>query len=135
MVSKTLIKVLTTQMRVSVCRPNLKERAIHIQKRNIKGSAPKVINQDISLLIVWILRVQSICQSSSRGLIDNTENIQTSNGPRIFCRLTLVVIEVGGNGNYGILDRLVQVKLSILLQSGENHRRNFFGGKALSLAL
>jgi hypothetical protein len=79
--------------------------------------------------------VEAVCQSGRGGLVHNTENIETSDSSSVLGGGTLSVVEVGGNGNNSVLDRLAEVALRYLLHLTQNHGGNLFGGEGLLLAV
>ena len=46
--------------------------------------------------------VEAICDCSSSGLVDNTENGKTDGGSSILSRLSLRVVKVSGHGYDGV---------------------------------
>ena len=57
------------------------------------------------------LLVQTISNSSSSGLVDDSKHIETRDGSSILGSLALRVIEVGWHGNNSICDILQQTKI------------------------
>lgn len=55
------------------------------------------------------LFVQTICDSSSSRLVDDTEDVEARNRPCIFGGLTLRVIKVRRNGHDSVYDSLEQM--------------------------
>lgn len=103
-----------------------------------------------------MLLVQTIGNGGSGGFVDDTLNVQASNGTGVLGSLTLAwkikkildsakkfvemvpkltVVEVGGDGDNGVLDLGAQVALSNLLHLGKDHGGDFFGSELLGLAL
>jgi len=79
--------------------------------------------------------VEAVSQSGSGGLVHNTENIETSDSSGVLGGGTLSVVEVGGNGNDGVLDRLAKIALGHLLHLAQNHGGDLLGGEGLLLAV
>lgn len=69
-----------------------KHSAADIKKRNIESSPSQVEDQNI--LFRLGLTVETVSNSSSSRLVDDTKNIETRNGTGVFGGKTLGVIEV-----------------------------------------
>lgn len=76
-----------------------------------------------------------LSNSGSSWLVDDTENVQTSNSTGIFGGLTLGVVEVGGDSDDGILDIRAKEVFGRGFHLGENHGRDFFGREFLGFTL
>ena len=59
----------------------------------------------------------------------------TSDGSGVLGGLTLGVVEVSGDGDDGIGDRVAQISLGRFLHLGQDHGGNFFGIEGLVLVL
>ena len=79
--------------------------------------------------------VKTVSESGGGGLVDDTENVETSDSTGVLGGGTLSVVEVGWDGDDGVLDSLAKVALSDLLHLAENHGGDFFGGEGLVLAV
>ena len=114
------VKVLTTKVGVTVGRLNLENTLLDLQNGDIEGTTTKIVDGDntVSLLL------QTVGKSGSSGLVDDTENIETSNLTSVLGGLTLGVVEVGRNSNDSVLNRLAEVVLSSLLHLLEGETTN-----------
>jgi len=90
------------------------DTTLDVEKRHIEGTTTEVVDEDIPLL-VRLSRTKTVGDSGGGGLVDDTENVQASNGTGVLGGLTLVVVEVGGNGDDGLLDLHAELGLSNLL--------------------
>lgn len=91
-VDDALIEILTTEMGVTSGSQNLENALVDGQKRDIKGTTTKIVDNDLSLLLSL---VQTIGDSGGGGLVDNSEDVQTGNDTGILGSLALVVLWVG----------------------------------------
>ena len=125
---KVDIEVLTTEVSVTVGALYLEDALLDFQNGDIEGTTTKVIDGDnaVSLLL------QTVGESSSSGLVNDTEDVETGDLTGILGSLTLRVVEVGGNSDDSILDRLAQVVLSGLLHLLEDETTNL--GRRVLLA-
>jgi len=104
---------------VTICCLDLKDSILNGKERNIKGTTTKIENENISLSLV--LLVESIGNSSSSWLVDNTGNIESSNGSGIFGGLPLRVVEIGWDSDNSGAHALSKVSLSNFLHLDKNH--------------
>lgn len=95
MFQQVVVKVLTTQMCVTSRSFDGKYTTGDVQKGDIESSSSQVENENI--LLCACLTVQTVRNGRSSGLIDDTENIKTSDRTCIFSRKTLRVVEVSRN--------------------------------------
>ena len=110
------VEVLTTQVGVTVGGLDLEHTLLDLQNGDIESTTAKIVDGDntVSLLL------QTVGQSGSSGLVDDTQDVQTGDLTGVLGGLTLRVIEVGRNGNDGVLDGLAEVVLSSLLHLAED---------------
>jgi len=102
------VKVLASKMSVARCRLHLEDSILNGQDGNIECAAAEVKDEDVAFCAN--LLVEAVCDSGSRRLIDDTQNVQTRNRSGILCCLTLGVIEVSRNCHHRIRNRLQQMR-------------------------
>ena len=90
------------------------DTALNVEERHIEGTSAQVINQDVTLL-VGLASTETVSDSGSGGLVDDTEDVEASDGTGVLGGLPLVVVEVGGDGDDGLLDLLGELGLGNLL--------------------
>ena len=90
---------------------DLEDTVFNLEERNIKGSSTEIVYDDLAF---GSLLVKSIGNSCGGRLVDDSENIETGDDTGVFCSLSLVVVEIGRNGDNGVLDRFAKVALSDL---------------------
>ena len=73
MLQESIIEVLTTQVSVTSSSLDGEHTTADVEERNIEGSSSKIEDQNV--LLGLRLSVKTICDSSSSGLVDDTENI------------------------------------------------------------
>ena len=133
MVDQAVVKVLTTQVSVTSSRLNLEDTLLNSKKRNIKSTTTKVENQNVTLTLT--LLVKTVGDGSSSRLVDDTENVKTSNKTRVLSGLTLRVVEVSRDSDDSVVDSTTKESFSSFTHLGQDHSRNFFGSELLCLAL
>ena len=126
------------------------DTTLDVEKRHIESTTTKIVDEDVPLL-VRLSGTETVSDSGGGRLVDDTENVEASNGTGVLGGLTLVVVEVGGNGDDGLLDLLSELGLSDLLHLlillaiappcwcvrrsylDENHGRDLLGRELLGL--
>lgn len=93
-------------MSVAICSYHFKHTVVNGQQRHIKGSTTKIKHQDI---LFSLFLVHTISNCSSRGLVNDSHNIETSNGSSILGGLTLGIIEIGRHCDNRMSDFLAKV--------------------------
>jgi hypothetical protein len=131
---KGVVEVLSSQVRVTSGGLDGEDTSGDGKKRDIESSSSEIENED-DLLLLGLLGslTETVGDSSSGGLVDDTEDVETGDGSGILGRETLRVVEVGGNGYDGLLDGLAELGLSGLLEFTENHGGDLSGGESLLL--
>uniref|UniRef100_A0A914L717 Uncharacterized protein n=1 Tax=Meloidogyne incognita TaxID=6306 RepID=A0A914L717_MELIC len=115
-------------MSVTSSRLDLKNTIFNSQNRHIKSSTAQVKNQDVALALAFL--IQTISNSRSSWLVDDTQNIKSRNRSSILCGLALTVVKVGWHSDDSILNGLAQKCLSRFLHFSQNHCRNFLKTKS-----
>jgi hypothetical protein len=90
------------------------DTALDVEEGNIESSTTKVVDEDVPLLL-GLAGAETVGDSGGGRLVDDTEDVKTSDGTGVLGGLTLVVVEVGGDGDDGLLDLLTELGLSNLL--------------------
>jgi len=132
-VDQTVVEVFTTQVGVTGSGLDLEDTLLNGKERNIEGTTTKIEDQDVALTLD--LLVKTVGDGSSGGLVDNSENVETGDETGILGSLTLRIVEVGGDGDNSVVNRLAEVRLSSLTHLGEDHGGDLLGSEVLGLAL
>jgi hypothetical protein len=130
-----VVEVLTTKVRVTSGGLDGEDTTGDGEKGDIERSSSEVEDEN-DLLLLRLLGglTETVSDGSGGGLVDDTENIKTGDGSGVLGGETLGVVEVGGDGNDGLLDLLADLGLGGLLELGKNHRGDLGGGELLLLA-
>ncbi len=108
---------------------HLKDAVFNGQDGHIKGASAQVKDQDVAL---WSFAfVKAVGNGCRCGLVDDSQDIQSSDYSSVFSRLSLGVIEIGRNCDNCICHLLPQISLSNLLHLHQDHRGNLFRVKCL----
>jgi hypothetical protein len=77
-VKEGVVEVLTTKVGVTSGGLDGEDTAGDVEERNIEGTSTKIVDEDV--LLGRRLGVETVGDSGSGGLVDDTENIETSDG-------------------------------------------------------
>mmetsp|Transcript_25563 Transcript_25563/g.40389 ORF Transcript_25563/g.40389 Transcript_25563/m.40389 type:complete len:92 (+) Transcript_25563:1276-1551(+) len=91
MVDHAVIEVFPTEVSISGSGLHFENTILDCEERNIEGPATKIEDKHVLLALSSrpLFFVKTVGDSGSRGLVNDTENIETSNGTRILGCLTL----------------------------------------------
>lgn len=125
------VKVFATEVGITVGRLDLEDTVLNLENGDIESTTSKIVdgNDAVSRL------VKTVGKGSSGGLVDDTEDVEASNLTSVLGSLTLGVVEVGRDGDDGILNGLAHVGLSGLLHLAENETTDLRGRVLLALGL
>jgi len=112
---------------------DLKDTLLDGKKRNIEGSSSQVEDENVSLAID--LLVKTVGNGSGSWLVNDSENVETGDKTGVLGGLTLRVVEVGWDGNDGVVDGSTEVGLSSLSHLHQDHGGDLFWCELLLLAL
>mmetsp|Transcript_7182 Transcript_7182/g.16844 ORF Transcript_7182/g.16844 Transcript_7182/m.16844 type:complete len:179 (-) Transcript_7182:2538-3074(-) len=119
-----LVKVLPSQMCISMGSQDFKRTIINVQEGDIKRSATQIKYKHV--LVIHIL-VHAICNRCSCRFVDDPLDRETSNPSSILGGLALIIIEVGRNSHDGTSNALSKVFFSSGFHFAKYHGRDFFG--------
>merc|ERR1719393_289660 len=127
-----VVEILTAKMSVTSSGLDLEDAFLDGQDRHIKSSPTKIKDQHVALDGALLL-VQAIGNGGGGGLVNDPENIETSDNSGILGGLPLRVVEVGRDRDHGVLHLGAEVGLSGLLHLDQNHGAHLLGSKPLVL--
>lgn len=120
------IEILTTKVGVTVGGLDLEDTVLDLQDGDIEGTTTKIVDGDNAVGLL----LEAVSQSGSSRLVDDTEDVKTGNLTGVLGALTLGIVEVGRDGDDGVLDGLGEVGLGSLLHLVEDETTNL-GGRVL----
>jgi hypothetical protein len=92
---KGVVEVLTTEMGVSSGGLDGEDLTLDGKKGDIESSSSEIEDEDSSL--VGGLFIETVSNGGSSGLVDDSENLESSDGTGILGSETLGVVEVSGD--------------------------------------
>ncbi|ROW02352.1 hypothetical protein VSDG_02455 [Cytospora chrysosperma] len=122
------VEILTAQVGITVGGLDLKDTVLDLQDGDIESTTAEIVDSDNTVGLL----LETVGKGSSGRLVDDTENVQTGDLTGILGGLTLGVVEVGRDGNDGVLDGLAEVGLGSLLHLLEDESTDLGGGVALA---
>jgi hypothetical protein len=90
------------------------DAALDVEEGDIEGTTTEVVDKNVALL-VGLAGTETVSDSGGGRLVDDTEDVEASDGTGVLGGLPLVVVEVGGDGDDGLLDLLGELGLGNLL--------------------
>ena len=125
-----LVPVVATEVVVAVGRLDLDDALTDLQQRDVEGAATEVEDQDGLLLLAL---VQAVGQGRGGGLVDDAQDLQARDLAGLLGGLALCVLEVRGDGDDGLGDRLTEVGLRVALELLQHARADLLGGVLLAV--
>ena len=122
------VEVLTTKVGVTVGRLDLENTLLDLQNGDIESTTTKIVDGDNTVGLL----LKTVGKSGGSRLVNDTENVQTSDLTGVLGGLTLGVVEVGGNSDNSVLNGLAEVVLGSLLHLVEDETTNL--GRRVLLA-
>ena len=96
-------------MGISSSSLDFEDTIINSQEGNIECSSSEIEDKDVSFSSSFF--VKTISDGCSGGFVDDSEDIETSDGSSILGGLSLVVIEVGGDSDDCVFDGFSEERL------------------------
>ena len=90
-VNDTVIEILTTQVSVTSGGQDLKDTVVDGEEGDIEGTTTEIVDDDLRLAA---LLVETVRNGGGRGLVDDTEDLETGDRTGVLGRLALRVVEV-----------------------------------------
>ena len=123
-VDDRLVEVVAAEVVVAVRRLDLEDPAARavvaeLEHRHVERAAAEVEDEDH---LVRALLVEPVGERCRGRLVDDADDVQAGDLPGVLRRLALGVVEVRGDGDHRVGDRLAEVGLGVGLQLLEDHR-------------
>mmetsp|Transcript_19946 Transcript_19946/g.28113 ORF Transcript_19946/g.28113 Transcript_19946/m.28113 type:complete len:145 (-) Transcript_19946:350-784(-) len=115
-------------MSVTVRRQHFEDTIVDCEERHIESTTTQIEYENSLLALCFVKTVRN---GSRSWLVDDSHNVEASDGTSILGGLTLSIVEVGWDGHNGVSHFLAKVRLGDLLHLRENHSRDFFSGEHL----
>ena len=109
-------------MGVTVGGLNIEDTFINGEDGDIEGTTTEIEDEDVTF--AGVLLVETVRNSGSGGLVDDSENLHAGDGTGILGGLSLGIVEVSGHSDNGVVDLSTEVSLSGLLHLSEDEGTN-----------
>ena len=119
-VDDPVIQVVAAEVRVPVGGLHLDHAFSHFENRDVECAAAEIVDGDRFVLLL----VETVGERRGGRLVDNAHHLEPGNVACVLRRLALGVVEIRGNGDDRVGNRLSEVLLGGLLQLLEHHRRD-----------
>lgn len=94
------------------------DTALNVEKGHIESTATKIVDEHIPLLVRFT-STETVRDGCRGGLVDDSQNVETSNGTSVFRRLPLIVVEVSWNSDHSFRHFLSEFCLCHLFHLGD----------------
>ena len=106
-IHNALVEILAAEEGVAVGRLDLEHAVTHLQNGDVERAAAEIVDGDFAAPFL----VQTVSQRSGRGLVDDAKHVEPGNAACVLGRLTLGVVEIGGNRDDRLFDLLSEIGL------------------------
>jgi hypothetical protein len=113
-IEQVRVEVLATEMCVTSSSLDGEDTTLDVKKGDIESTTTEIVDEDVPLLL-GLSGAETVGDSGGSRLVNDTEDVEAGNGTSILGSLTLVVVEVGGDGDDSLLDLLAKLCLGNFL--------------------
>ncbi len=113
----TFVPVIATEMGVACCGFDLDNAIANFQDRDIESAATQVEDQDSFVTFL----VHAVSEGRGSGFVDDAQNFESSNFAGVFGGLALAVVEVSGNRDHRLGDRLTEIGFGVFFEFAQDH--------------
>ena len=114
-----LVEVVAAEVVVPVRRLHLEDALAELEHGHVERPAAEVEDED---RLVAALLVEPVGERRRGRLVDDAQHVQAGDLAGVLRRLALGVVEVGGDGDHRVADRLAEIGLGVRLQLLQDHR-------------
>jgi hypothetical protein len=118
-----LVPVVAAEVVVAGGRLHLEDAVADFQHRDVEGAAAEVEDED---RVIGGLLVEPVGERGRGRLVDDPLHLEPGDLAGVLGRLSLVVVEVGGDGDHGAVDRLAELRFGVGLQLLQDHRADLW---------
>jgi len=118
-IDKFVIEIFSTKMGVTVGGFNLEDTFLNGEEGNIESTSTEIEDEDVLFLLG--LSIETVGNSGSGWLVNDSKNVKSRDGSGILGGLSLGVIEISWDSDDCRFDGLSEVSFSDFLHLGEDH--------------
>ncbi|GER51585.1 NAD-specific glutamate dehydrogenase [Striga asiatica] len=136
-VDEAVVEVLPAEVGVPRGGLHLEDPFLDREDGDVERAAAEVKDEHVALAAVGGrgALVEAVGDGGGGGLVDDAEDVEASDGAGVLGGLALGVVEVGGDGDDGVLGWGPEEGLGGLAHLGEDHGGDFFRGELLAFVL
>ena len=112
-----LVPVVTAEVRVARGALHLEDAVADLEDRYVERAATEVEDED---RLVRTFLVEPVGEGRGRRLVDDAQHLEARDLAGLLRGLALRVVEVGGDRDDGLGDRVAQVRLGVALELAED---------------
>src|SRR6202165_34634 len=123
------VEVFTAEERVDVGRLHLEAAVADLKDRHVESAAAEIVDRDGAGLRL----VETVSECGSGRLVDDAQHFKAGDLAGILGGLTLRVVEIGGNGDDGLIDLLAEMGFRGLFHLLQNESGDLRGRVGLAV--
>ena len=129
-VDDPLVPVVAAEVGVAVGGLDLEHAVADLEHRHVEGAAAEVEHED---RLVGVLLVEAVGQRGRGRLVDDAQHLEAGDLAGLLGGGALGVVEVGGHGDDGLVDRVAEVGLGVALELHQRAGRDLLRGVVLAV--
>jgi len=126
-----VVPVVATQVGVAIGAADLEDTVSELKGRDVEGTATEIVDGD--LLVGFLL--ETVGQGGGGGLVDDAQDLETSDLAGILGGVALGVVEVRRDRDDRLGDLLTELCLGVTLELRKDHRGDLGRRESLRLAV
>mmetsp|Transcript_61485 Transcript_61485/g.70505 ORF Transcript_61485/g.70505 Transcript_61485/m.70505 type:complete len:335 (-) Transcript_61485:480-1484(-) len=128
-----VIEIFSSQMGVTSSGFDFEDTVFDGQKGNIESSSSEIEDQNVSFSDT--LLIQTVGNSGGGGFVDDSQDVEASDGSSILGGLSLGIVEVSGDSDNSVLNLLTEETFSGFSHFGQDHGGDFLRLESLDFTL
>ena len=129
-VDDALVPVVAAEVRVAGGRLHFEDAVADLEDRHVERAAAEVEDED---RLVRAFLVEAVREGRGGGLVDDAQHLEARDLAGLLGGLALGVVEVRGDGDDGLGDRVAEVRLGVALQLAEDAGGDLLRGVGLAV--
>ena len=129
-VDDPLVPVVAAEVGVAGGRLHLEDALADLEDRDVEGAAAEVEDED---RLVGAFLVEAVGEGGCRRLVDDAQHLEAGDLAGLLGGGALGVVEVGGDGDDGLVDGVAEEGLGVALQLLQDAGRDLLGRVGLAV--
>ena len=119
-IDKLVIEIFSTEMGVTVGSFYLEDTFLNGEEGDIESTTTEI--EDKNFLLCLGLSIETVSNSSSGWLVDDSENFKSRDSSGILSGLSLGIVEISWDSDDSLFNWLSEISFSDFLHFDEDHR-------------